>query len=49
MKTLIPTKFTEDKDPTSKKTNLICPSCRKTLTNSLKICCKYSNSSNTHN
>ncbi|CAB4399210.1 unnamed protein product [Rhizophagus irregularis] len=38
MKTLIPTKFTEDKDPTSKKTNLICPSCRKTLTNSLKIC-----------
>ncbi|RIA96336.1 hypothetical protein C1645_687968 [Glomus cerebriforme] len=38
MKTLIPTKFAEDKDPTSKKTNLICPSCRKTLTNSLKLC-----------
>ncbi|CAG8440124.1 10469_t:CDS:2 [Funneliformis mosseae] len=38
MKSLIPTKFTEDKDPTSKKINLICPSCRKTLTNSLKIC-----------
>ncbi|CAI2173773.1 8093_t:CDS:2 [Funneliformis geosporum] len=38
MKSLIPTKFTEDKDPTSKTINLICPSCRKTLTNSLKIC-----------
>lgn len=49
MKTLISTKFTEDKDPTSKKTNLICPSCRKTLTNSLKICRKYSKSKNAYN
>ncbi|CAG8526548.1 6672_t:CDS:2, partial [Acaulospora morrowiae] len=38
VKNLIPTKFTEVKDPDSKKINFVCPSCRRTLTNSIKIC-----------
>ncbi|CAJ0752515.1 2966_t:CDS:10, partial [Entrophospora sp. SA101] len=38
VKNLVATKFTETKDSDSKKIHYICPSCRKTLTNSLKIC-----------
>ncbi|CAG8719062.1 22884_t:CDS:2, partial [Racocetra persica] len=38
VKNFIPTKFTEDIDPNTKKTSFVCPSCRKTLTNSVKIC-----------
>nr|CAG8632367.1 9689_t:CDS:10 [Entrophospora candida] len=38
IKNLVATKFTETKDSDSKKIHYICPSCRKTLTNSLKIC-----------
>ncbi|CAG8691408.1 1070_t:CDS:2 [Cetraspora pellucida] len=38
VKNFIPTKFTEDIDPSTKKTSFVCPSCRKTLTNSVKIC-----------
>ncbi|RHZ88128.1 hypothetical protein Glove_26g111 [Diversispora epigaea] len=38
LKNLIPTKFTEDKNPDSKIISFVCPSCRRTLTNSVKIC-----------
>ncbi|CAG8434481.1 7367_t:CDS:2 [Scutellospora calospora] len=38
VKNFIPTKFTEDIDTKTKKTSFVCPSCRKTLTNSVKIC-----------